>query len=572
MKQQDEFDKIKVLLIDDNPTFLQVGDYVDPQTGRLYEKQHCPVIQDQREGPDSRSNLKDLFELRWIASSVEAREFRDLALAIRAHSPLDLGKLGWIPEIVCFDYAMTKITTRVEERLHQDIVPHFSPIIAMRELAESLNLSLSDLPDVPDTGAAHDADNQGCFSGGLIFTALSDHPCAPLAITRKGKEKTRGTEAAFFEWMLEHESYGTFMTKGRPAPDWNSMLFEAVSSLRKRIWQLAASNVIQISLDDLLKLASDQEQRTLTITSRYGRRCFPIDGLFIDIAEPDRSAEAGQWAREILESALGHWGKGEAKPAPYQESIKEIIDALAVSDELWNAWSSDKLLEHFELSRLIAKAQKTKKEGEELESEDKAALKKLCDLYGVKEEDIYSGRPECSKGYVDIRYFDCSDKIKRWAITFSMIKLLAMRQKAVDNSRASIFRGKSNQEVMRLVAIKEHDVYLLIFPLAKNRLPLPWHNEDKNALGTWTNYLKRLGTGKSQKKSDWGDLGVSVPDVLAGKDWVSSSPQSDHGLLPTERQILKWYALSIGFEPNDWENDEKSRNVLVGAKFQSEGA
>jgi hypothetical protein len=110
MKFDDLFDRIRVLLIDDNPTFLELEKRVDG------ERVPVPVIHDQGTGELERPELSELFELRWLASAGEAREFRDVSLAVAAVSPKALGKYGWVPEIVCFDYALTLDTRRVEER------------------------------------------------------------------------------------------------------------------------------------------------------------------------------------------------------------------------------------------------------------------------------------------------------------------------------------------------------------------------------------------------------------------------------------------------------------------------
>ena len=91
------YDKIRVLLIDDYPSSLEIEDE--------YEGRKCafPVIYDPRI-----PELESYFELRWIATATEAREFRDLTSAVALRNPRALDQEGWVPEILCFDYALTK--------------------------------------------------------------------------------------------------------------------------------------------------------------------------------------------------------------------------------------------------------------------------------------------------------------------------------------------------------------------------------------------------------------------------------------------------------------------------------
>ncbi len=90
-------DRIKILLIDDKPLSLAIDRSYD---GRDYE---VPSLDGYSDNKASGLTLSDYFEVRWLASAAEGREYRDLATGIADLSPRALGEEGWLPEILCFD-------------------------------------------------------------------------------------------------------------------------------------------------------------------------------------------------------------------------------------------------------------------------------------------------------------------------------------------------------------------------------------------------------------------------------------------------------------------------------------
>ena len=96
------FDKIKILLVDDNPESLTLRDTVDGKQSDL------PRI--------AAPELAPYFEVLWLATVEEVRNFRDSFLTVASASPELLGEVGVVPELLIFDYALSGIDLAVNER------------------------------------------------------------------------------------------------------------------------------------------------------------------------------------------------------------------------------------------------------------------------------------------------------------------------------------------------------------------------------------------------------------------------------------------------------------------------
>src|SRR4051812_33296590 len=90
-------DKINILLIDDDPEGLWKR---DPTTRGL------PAYPGISSAPGDAIDRSTLFDVRWIATPEEAREFRDLSRLIGEHEPAKLQRDGWVPEVVVVDYLL----------------------------------------------------------------------------------------------------------------------------------------------------------------------------------------------------------------------------------------------------------------------------------------------------------------------------------------------------------------------------------------------------------------------------------------------------------------------------------
>ena len=547
-------ERIRVLLIDDEPTGLSLDETME--NGRdVAVPQFFQEVDATREIPE----LEECFDLRWLATAEEIREFRDLSLGIGLHYPMRLGQDGWVPEIICFDYALTRNPVPVADRgMGKELFAQVSPLPSLRELADRYSVTCS-VNSAPRTGTAKGEDNLGCFSGGLVFAIFADHPCAPVALTRKGDEKTANTEAGFFEWMLENQSHGTFQAKGRPTPRWDELIPDAVSSLRRRIEQLASASVIQISLDDLLKLLSDHDHKSITISSRYGRRQYPIDALFVDYTPEKRRAAVVEWVTRILSTAWA--GSNSDQRSKFDATMQDLIHGRELAEKLWGAYNDDDLFDmRVRLSELVARRKGDGVELIPLKRGEKKELDGLLAHFGVKDPD--QARPSCTLNYVEMRHPDFNKRSKRWAILLAVVRLLQRRCRAVATwRRLKRKRSASGKDNSSLEApLEPSDLYLALFPIAQTPVILPWHTV-KGPSTSWKKYVT--------------ELGLDIQDIIDGVDGeIQATPQESNEEFPAgvqtyERIVLRMFAESVGFSRQEWESDALSRNVLLGTDLSA---
>ena len=104
-----ETSKIRILLIDDKPE------------GLWNESEPSLPLH-----PALPEELRKSFELRWIATAGEAREYIDFTRMIGRHNPSILNQVGTVPEIVVIDYSLTQDPHTVEQRLREK-APELSP-------------------------------------------------------------------------------------------------------------------------------------------------------------------------------------------------------------------------------------------------------------------------------------------------------------------------------------------------------------------------------------------------------------------------------------------------------------
>lgn len=546
-------EKIRVLLLDDNPSSLNLIEEIDNMDFAF------PQISDSATTDFSMPELNEFFELRWIASAAEAREFRDLSLLVSRTTPEALIREGWIPEIFCFDYALTGLDIPIGQRFFPDELKNrLSPLSNLRRYVTSTSLATPEFSNLPHVNVAKGDDNYGCFAGGLIFTAFSDHPCGPVALTAKGNEKTAGTEASFFEWMLENEVHGTFKRKGRASPQWRELIPDGITVLRNRIEELARGSIIRVSLDDLIALAASGKHEVLTIRSRYGLRRLPVRALFLDYKPPQREEAARSWAAGVLHKIFS------GTEAGFKLTLEDFIQGRNLARILWTAYDSDDFGKRTRLSELLARDEN--EDDEKLTAEEQSELEELKRYFDV--EDV-EARSMCGAHYVDIRNERFSDRQKRWAALIIIVKLLARAAKVrhkLQGDRTP--EGKqSGYDYTIYQPLQAADVYLALFPLARDPLILPFH-AGRDPGSQWGKPLTRFDDPRRgpSLRTNWGNIALKVYDVLNGLPWIEDAQQPKdtwtYGLMPGERQVLQHFAHSIGFGDDEWEKDSQAREIL----------
>lgn len=511
-------DPIRILLLDDSPSDLWDVDNI-----------RVPGIRTKHGG--------DYFEVLWMATAGEAREYRDLSRHIALHSPQLLGELGTVPELLVVDYSLTS-GGGDKQPVHQqlvddaDLMHQASPIPRLRDAAKRHKIALN-RDRYEFDGTLQEDESFGCIMGGLLYTTFSDHPCSVIASTFR--EDVHNSYPGFFEWALHDESSGA-LAAGEKHEGWQSLLSAGMPRLRARICRLATAGIVQVSLDDLLALAEDSTHPVLTISSRYGQRRYPVAGLFID-----GQVDPSRWAEELLRDAWWRASDGQSDQS-FEQGLASLRTGIDVCRKLWSAYDDEQMSEHFARRlRLSELCHTANSDSDALDDAMRDELQELMAEFGVSAPN--DERTGCTKGTWDIRECGTDDPAAlRWAVLFCILRLLHLRYRAVQEANLSDSSLKDGNKRFGFTIEKPvdvDDVYLLLFPIPKTPLVLPYHNRDPKKKGVWQSEMVRMK--------------VKLKDLLKGQ-----------GLRPGERRLLRWYAESLGY---NWRDDggEQAKAILGSA-------
>ncbi len=552
MEEQCDFDPIRILIIDDNPRSLQSQVKVEGTDAVV------PAIPD----PD----LKRYFEVLWLATVEEAREFRDAFRAISVRAPEVLGDCGIIPELLFFDYALTGNIVPVQRRAHVGAPGYrkVSPLPRLEMALKKLEMTLPPLSEPRprirrlETHSAEptpgqQADNYGCFAGGLALEAFFGHPTTGVPTTRWTEDKTAESEAAIFEWMLERDAGRAFKEKGRDEPHWIPLINYAMPLLRKRIEDLHDAKMVTLSTDDLLTLSSGLYKGALRMWSRYGLRRLPVDVLFVECPKADRPSKLATWARKRLESLL----HAASPDSTFEQAKNDFDKGREIAKTLWNIYSdSDLPLRRELVARLVQKQKSTA-----LSPEEENMLSKEQVEFGLSV--CADGTDVISKNVVTLitegKGASASGRAVRWATLFLIIRLYEWKSRSLKHYQTkNIAPGFSFPRPFR--EITPADVFLVLYPVPDSY--------PKAGTSTWERNLIRLksaerpplptpkgGTSKDKDDTNTGNLGLTLTDLLAGKQWRVSEETTRNewtfGLVSGEECVLRAYAKDNGLSHSD---------------------
>jgi len=269
--------KIKVLLIDDEPTY----GLINGEKLAIYKP----------EDVDGFDDIGEYFELCWIRTTEDAKQYMDYLKFSEIHAGRDLLNYDvFIPEIVGFDYSLDKGRYNSES-----FTEHYenNPFDSFKTLFAKYNITTSDLPAVGDqpeltkkkesASAEKPADLLGCICGGLLLLQLKDYPVVGVPTTKRTEKDVEGTTTEVFEWLINFDLKGVLNSKNRQEAMWHKILGFGCKNLRERIKFHVSSGKLIPDLAQLLDFDSDLlQRRTLSFYTVHGTRVFPLDGLFID--------------------------------------------------------------------------------------------------------------------------------------------------------------------------------------------------------------------------------------------------------------------------------------------------
>lgn len=292
---------------------------------------------------------------------------------------------------------------------------------------------------------------------------------------------------------------------------WEKIIEVGLKHLRNRIEALYESGHIVISPNSLMTLIDKvkqekedkgeyEEDDELTITSVFTTRHLPLLGLFIDVDYPelDKSSKIiTEWLKNLFGRIVKH------------TDFKQAED---LANQVWTVYNGEdpKTEELFEERQKLSLILSQKDNGLDIEEEE---LTRLASLFEVDGKD-------CNK-FSDIRSDNYPKHIQRWAVLLIIFRLI----KRMVHCKKNIFEQSLNIGDPKLT---EDDIWLALFPLPKNPLKYPKHDQNnRNRLNNWVVVLKRLE--------------LNISHVLNGEEWNADGP---YGLQPSERFLLRGLASS----------------------------
>jgi hypothetical protein len=544
---------IKIILIDDQPETL-IGVKGFPE-----------VINDSENDDERFADIEKYFKVKWLQNMNDIKEYRNLCHeAEDLYGTVFLGEKGWIPEIVCFDYALspgknenTGIPEHIKQsnpnllltghsqkykrlaRSYSDKEKNEIKAPKIREAIEHLQLNNPYFKDLNNTERLKQAeeflkenrqlpfyepivrsidgkDNMGCFGGGLIVSQFRKHPCIGIPTTSKESASIEGNEVEFFEWLIEDDLNNTFF-HGVKTQKWTVLLPKAVENLRAKIKSLVSGNKITLALGQLMLLANrmvtdkDSEQ-IFTFHSDFGKHSLPLKGLFLDIAIDKRDLEITKFCSELLNQLIENTKAGM--------DVSILKDAYDFANDLVSEYKDEKNKQEKFFDRIKYSFLKQRYDSMLISKEQLNEFDKLLGKYFMKRDD------EEFKDWFDIRSRnfgnDEKDKMtKRYVVLFTMLNIYKIYQ---DFKNENQDKNEFKKQDYLFNEPEEYDYLLGLFPRAKNPPVLHIHHA-KNK-GTFDAELKRKA-------------GFLISDVLKEKN-------EDRVIREEEKILLQSYALGIG--------------------------
>jgi hypothetical protein len=290
-------------------------------------------------------------------------------------------------------------------------------------------------------------DEFGLFAGISVVREFKDHITLGIPATfNKTDKSAMSSSALFFEWLNSYDIEDAIKRPEKGNKNWDDIAEFALPLLRIRIGQQIQSRQVTASYQQLLDISNgSQRDNLLRLTSAYGERLLPLDGLFLGDEH-----EMQIWASKLI--AL----------LPLAQT--EVERARRISETLWHTFTSD-----FDDRILLSDyANRT----EPLSKAEEAAFEEiklnLCDPTGSKIA------PECS---IQTLAQNENEPTVRLAV------LLLVTKAAIELQKCREF-GPSREEY---VDLSSYDFFNLLFPKVnlRNQLVLPMHADTgskRNAL------------------------------------------------------------------------------------------
>ena len=545
--------KIKILLIDDNPLSLMQGGG---------NEKFIPTLHAGYENPDyDAKSVKDNFELGWLQSPRDVVEFRALSeMLVQRNGAQVLLEKGFVPEIILFDYRLSEGLNKyidIDEDEYKKIIPTYRMSLELNEkshrffdwdieneYSEKKEILKSQYPNftseqigslakvqvkkqIQDKNKANEPsnfsnpkDDMGCYAGGIIALHFKDHPCIGTPITSKAEETEISDDTLYFEWLLEKDFDNQFGKKYGRKPYWDIVIPNAVNLLKDRIKSLVIKNKITLNLTELLEYAggeipAEQEKRIFTFQSAYGVRHLPLDGLFIDVEADKKNKAIENLAKECLELHLKNANEG---------LTNDVLDAaINFANQLLAQYDNEngKFLERVRFSQLKQRA-----DNGSITTEQQSELDNIYNKLGMdKDAKEY-------KDAFDLRHYSGANEnlVKRYAALFVMVNIY---NRYVEFKKNNADKPAFNGKPYLFTQPEKMDYLLGIYPRPATPLVMPLHGASDGL----DNDLKR-----TTKRASTDAAGILINSVLNKKN----------GITDGEKFLLQSYANGIGMKKENF--------------------
>jgi hypothetical protein len=541
--------KIKILLIDDNPTFARLGE-LNKGDGKeefkillgkdnLSEKDET-ILLDYKDTLPLLLNFEegiDFFEFKWIHSEFAAKEYYNAMNFLESkYDYKQAERVGFIPDIVVFDYDLGNVSIPKPRSLdNSDLKKVLDPCHELRSYLETEKNVINGEEEnnkktkryeltqgVLDNKTSTIRNRLGLYCGALIVSRYKqDMPCCGVPCTYVNKDDIDGSDPGFVEWFLNEKFPPGIRTEEGKA--WKKITNVAMPIYRASILELIKLNKIHVNLNELIKLLdgdflpSKNRERKFTFHSIYGNRELPLDGLFIDInttpatgippelqsilngdSITEREIAIWKFAKEIFDIRVSEANLGK------NIGHNEIKQALEIAESLWNAYTGELFEDRYKLSDYTYR-------NSELNNEDRKDYNSLLEKYA-------NGNSINKSKKVSILEKSGSPSIIKLAILHLILKAEIRFKELFALNQKDDYKPLSEEEMYYLLnPFQSGDLILPIHYLNGVSLEVPktvkkYH--DNNLLKTLS---EKIGTPRNQKDF----YSFNWIDESTGENWIS---------------------------------------------------
>lgn len=425
-----------------------------------------------------------------------------------------------LPDIVVFDYKLSdnlggthRSALQYNKKEHASFIRDCSPSALLKEtfadlLAEPTlfmdrddvllgNYSSDEFKRKIGADTVQGVDDEfGLYCGLAIIRELKNYVTFGVPATlSKSDNNNISINSIFYEWLNSYDLREAIERPDKRDKSWNKIIDFTIPLLRKSILKKLESGKLQIDYKQLNAYSNGhiperENDRILSCYTAYGKREFPLDGLFITDVREKRDAAIQEWATTILKHL-----------AIDNEIIKSAIEN---SDLLWKTYITG-----FEDRLMLSEYRLREKE---LFPNEKKEYGEIRLRLGMRNNSTQI--PPKGEISIHTRLGNCKDN--------SVIRLTLLH--LVTRAAIEAARNSVDNHFYKEVSLHPNDYFNILYPIInyKEDVILPIHMEDSEkrdqAMASEKNWLKT--------KLNNGDYAVPQKEIFDFKKWITKGEES----------------------------------------------